>query len=129
MLYSFTSLLLYNLTKIDLSSYKEKQMRRRIDSLVAKHKCKEYHEYVMLLKNDKEVFDEFVNFLTINVSEFYRNPEQWDLLTKEFIPELIKHSGQNLKIWSAACSTGDEPYSLCLGTGRPYPRMPEPVPW
>ena len=100
----------YDLTKIDLSSYKGKQMRRRIDSLVAKHKCKEYHEYVALLKKDKEVFDEFVNFLTINVSEFYRNPEQWELMTKEFIPELMKHSGQNLKIWSAACSTGDEPY-------------------
>ena len=111
----------YDLTKIDLSSYKEKQMRRRIDSLVTKHKCKEYHEYVGLLKNDKEVFDEFVNFLTINVSEFYRNPEQWDLMTKEFIPELMKHSGQNLKIWSAACSTGDEPYSLVMALSQHLP--------
>ena len=111
----------YNLTKIDLSSYKEKQMRRRIDSLVTKHKCKEYHEYVMLLKNDKEVFDEFVNFLTINVSEFYRNPEQWELMSKEFIPELMAKSGQNLKIWSAACSTGDEPYSLVMCLSQHIP--------
>ncbi len=111
----------YNLTKIDLSSYKEKQMRRRIDSLVSKHKCKEYHEYVVLLKNDKEVFDEFVNFLTINVSEFYRNPEQWELLTKEFIPEMMEKSGQNLKIWSAACSTGDEPYSLVMALSQHMP--------
>ncbi|MCR4695012.1 MAG: protein-glutamate O-methyltransferase CheR [Pseudobutyrivibrio sp.] len=111
----------YKLTKIDLSSYKEKQMRRRIDSLVTKNKCKTYPEYVQLLKTDKNIFDEFVNFLTINVSEFYRNPEQWELLTKEFIPELMAHSGQNLKIWSAACSTGDEPYSLVMALSEHMP--------
>ena len=108
----------YQLTKIDLSSYKEKQMRRRIDSLVTKHKCKEYVDYVRMLKDDPEVFDEFVNFLTINVSEFYRNPEQWDLLVNEFVPELIKKFGDNLNIWSAACSTGDEPYSLVMALSK-----------
>ena len=111
----------YSLTKIDLDAYKEKQMRRRIDSLVNKNKCKSYGEYVALLKTNKEVFDEFVNFLTINVSEFYRNPEQWELLTKEFLPELIAHSGQSLKIWSAACSTGDEPYSLVMALSTLVP--------
>ena len=111
----------YNLTKIDLDAYKEKQMRRRIDSLVTKNKCKTYEEYVALLKGNKEVFDEFVNFLTINVSEFYRNPEQWELLTKEFLPELIAKSGQSLKIWSAACSTGDEPYSLVMALSTLVP--------
>ena len=112
---------IYSLTKIDLDAYKEKQMRRRIDSLVNKNKCKTYAEYVALLKTNKEVFDEFVNFLTINVSEFYRNPEQWELLTKEFLPELIAHSGQSLKIWSAACSTGDEPYSLVMALSTLVP--------
>ncbi len=109
------------LTKIDLSAYKEKQMRRRIDSLVTKRECKTYKEYVALLSKNKEVFEEFVNFLTINVSEFYRNPEQWDLLDKEFFPELINKFGKNLKIWSAACSTGDEPYSLVMALSRHLP--------
>ena len=109
------------LTKIDLSSYKEKQMRRRIDSLIKKNGCESYSKYVTLLKSDQDVFDEFVNFLTINVSEFYRNPEQWDLLTKEFVPELIGKFGQNLRIWSAACSTGDEPYSLVMALSRHIP--------
>ena len=111
----------FKLTKIDLSAYKEKQMRRRIDSLVTKHSCKSYEEYVKLLKSDTAVFDEFVNFLTINVSEFYRNPDQWELLDKEFIPELINKFGKNLKIWSAACSTGDEPYSLVIALSRHLP--------
>lgn len=102
------------LTKIDLSSYKEKQMRRRIDSLAEKHECKSYAEYVKLIRTNKQAFEEFINFLTINVSEFYRNVDQWKMLTSTYIPELEKRFGKNLKVWSAACSTGDEPYSLVM---------------
>ncbi len=108
----------YDLTTIDLSAYKEKQMKRRIDTLISKNGIKEYDKYVQLLKTDKVRFEEFVNYLTINVSEFYRNPEQWQLLDKEIFPELIKKFGNNLKIWSAACSTGDEPYSLVMALSR-----------
>lgn len=104
----------FTLTKIDLNAYKERQMKRRIDALISKHSIKGYESYVQLLKTDKEAFDEFVNYLTINVSEFYRNPEQWVLLEKEIIPQLMKQFGNRLKIWSAACSTGDEPYSLVM---------------
>ncbi|MBO5165866.1 MAG: protein-glutamate O-methyltransferase CheR [Lachnospiraceae bacterium] len=111
----------YDLTTIDLSAYKEKQMKRRIDTLINKNGIKEYDKYVQLLKTDKVRFEEFVNYLTINVSEFYRNPEQWQLLDKEIFPELIKKFGNNLKIWSAACSTGDEPYSLVMALSRHLP--------
>lgn len=110
-----------SLTKIDLNAYKERQMKRRIDALIAKHGIKGYEEYVQVLKTDKAKFEEFVNYLTINVSEFYRNPEQWQLMEKEIIPELIGKFGKNLKIWSAACSTGDEPYSLVMALSRHIP--------
>jgi len=103
----------FELTKIDLNSYKERQMKRRIDSLITKHKYTTYAEYVSVLKQNKVMFDEFVTYLTINVSEFYRNPEQWQLLEKEILPSLLQKS-PNIKIWSAACSTGDEPYSLVM---------------
>lgn len=103
----------FELTKIDLNAYKERQMKRRIDSLITKHKVTTYLDYIQLLKTNKTLFDEFVNYLTINVSEFYRNPEQWVLLEKEIIPLLLTQSS-TLKIWSAACSTGDEPYSLVM---------------
>lgn len=102
------------LTKIDLNSYKERQMKRRIDALIAKHKITSYRGYIEFIKKDKESFEEFINYLTINVSEFYRNPEQWALLEKEILPYLIGKFGKPLKIWSAACSTGDEPYSLVM---------------
>ena len=112
---------IFSLTQIDLSSYKEKQMRRRIDTLITKNKVSSYDAYVELIKKDKEKFEQFVNFLTINVSEFYRNPEQWKLLENDIIPELIHKFGKNIKIWSSACSTGDEPYSLVMAFSRHLP--------
>lgn len=102
------------LTKIDLSCYKERQMKRRIDSLIAKAKIKSYDEYVDALRTNQELLDEFVAYLTINVSEFYRNPEQWVLMQQKILPYLFDKFGKKLKIWSAACSTGDEPYTLVM---------------
>ena len=109
------------MTQIDLNSYKENQMRRRINTLITKNKINSYDAYVDLIKKDKEKFEQFVNFLTINVSEFYRNPEQWRHMEDKIIPELIQRFGRNLKVWSAACSTGDEPYSLVMAFSRHLP--------
>lgn len=112
---------IFGLTKIDLNAYKEKQMKRRIDTLITKNNINNYKEYVALIKKDNEKFEQFVNFLTINVSEFYRNPEQWQILDKEVFPTLVQKFGKNLKIWSAACSTGDEPYSLVMALSKHVP--------
>lgn len=112
---------IFALTKIDLNAYKEKQMKRRIDTLISKNSISNYKDYVALIKKDSEKFEQFVNFLTINVSEFYRNPEQWQILDKEVFPALIQKFGKNLKIWSAACSTGDEPYSLVMALSKHIP--------
>mgnify|MGYP003212984076 CR=1 FL=1 len=101
----------FGLTQIDLSCYKERQMKRRIDALITKCKITSYEEYI---KTDKVRLDEFVAYLTINVSEFYRNPEQWKLLEDEMLPYLFERFGNDLHIWSAACSTGDEPYTLVM---------------
>lgn len=111
----------FALTGIDLDAYKEKQMRRRIETLIGKNKITSYDEYVKLIKTNKTKFEEFINYLTINVSEFYRNPDQWELMDKEIIPDLISKFGNNLKIWSAACSTGDEPYSLVMALSKHIP--------
>lgn len=105
---------IYDMTKIDLNSYKERQMKRRIEALITKHGIPSYSEYILKLKSDKVAYDEFINYITINVSEFYRNPEQWKLLENDVLPYLMDHFGRDLKIWSAACSTGDEPYSLVM---------------
>ncbi len=119
--YEYFKKAVFDLTKINLNAYKEKQMKRRIDTLIAKHRIVGYENYVQVLKTNKDRFEEFVNYLTINVSEFYRNPSQWDVMDRDVIPELIRKFGKNLKIWSAACSTGDEPYSLVMALSRHLP--------
>lgn len=119
--YEYFKKAVFDLTKIDLNAYKERQMKRRIDTLISKNKIVGYENYVSVLKTDQTKFEEFVNYLTINVSEFYRNVDQWQLLDKDVFPELISRYGKNLKIWSAACSTGDEPYSLVMALSRHLP--------
>ncbi|MEE1217299.1 MAG: protein-glutamate O-methyltransferase CheR [Agathobacter sp.] len=111
----------YKLTQIDLNYYKEKQMRRRIDTLARKNGADSYETYVKLISTDKVKFKQFINFITINVSEFYRNPDQWRFMDKEVIPEILKRNKGQIKIWSAACSTGDEPYSLAMAFSKHVP--------
>ncbi len=111
----------YQQTSIDLNAYKERQMKRRIDTLIERNKYNGYDSYSKALVSDKVLLDQFVNYLTINVSEFYRNPALWKTLEETIIPDLINKFGQNLKIWSAACSTGDEPYSLAMVMAKKVP--------
>lgn len=108
-------------TTIDLNAYKERQMKRRIDTLISRNKYDGYDSYSKALKTDSKMLDEFVNYLTINVSEFYRNPSLWKTLEEKILPDLISKFGTKLKIWSAACSTGDEPYSLVMVLSKMMP--------
>ena len=108
-------------TSIDLNAYKERQMKRRIDTLIGRNNYDGYDSYSKALTSDKELMDQFVNYLTINVSEFYRNPALWKTLEDCILPDLITKFGTNLKIWSAACSTGDEPYSLAMVLAKKLP--------
>lgn len=111
---------IFKLTKINLTLYKEKQMKRRIDALIKKNNINTYKEYVQALKDNKDLFKEFINYLTINVSEFYRNPDQWAVLEKEVFP-LLLNKNKKVTIWSSACSTGDEPYTLVMVLNRLLP--------
>lgn len=99
---------------IDLNYYKEKQMKRRISSLVNRNKYNDFDDYFIGLKQDKKLLEEFIQYLTINVSEFYRNISQWKVLEEIIIPDLMTANKRQIKVWSAACSTGEEPYSLVM---------------
>ncbi|ONI46039.1 chemotaxis protein CheR [Candidatus Epulonipiscioides gigas] len=103
----------FNYSKIDLFAYKEEQMKRRIDSHIKKYGINNYKDFLALLKKDQIIYETFLGYLTINVSEFFRDPKQWLNLEKEIIPTLIEPN-KTLNIWSAACSTGDEPYTLAI---------------
>lgn len=104
----------YSRTGLNLNLYKEKQMKRRIDTLIQKHGKTSYDEYYRFILSSPAHFEEFMDKVTINVSEFFRNPERWEVLKNDIVPELQKNNSKKLKVWSAACSTGQEPYSLSM---------------
>lgn len=101
------------LINLDLTNYKNTQMERRITSLMQKNSIENLEKYYNILKVDNEKLKEFLNMLTINVTEFFRNPEKFEELEKKYIPELLKKTGR-LKVWSAGCSIGAEVYSLAM---------------
>ncbi|MGN0496744.1 MAG: CheR family methyltransferase [Lachnospiraceae bacterium] len=111
----------YGLTNINLSLYKERQMKRRIESLMNRKGYSDFQSYFHAMKEDDALLRAFVSYLTINVSEFYRNPKQWELFENEMIPYLKKQFGGRINIWSAACSTGDEPYTIAMLLARHIP--------
>lgn len=100
-------------TAIDLAQYKEAQMKRRLTTLRQKKGYDTFAGFFEAMVKDKALFYEFLDRMTINVSEFWRNPNRWEVLEKQFMPQILKTT-RRPKIWSAACSTGEEPYTLAM---------------
>lgn len=101
------------LTEIDLNNYKSPQMDRRINTLKQNWGYDNYDDFLKGIKDDPQKYKEFVKKLTINVSEFFRNPERFMELQNHIIPDLLAKTSQ-MKIWSAGCSDGAEPYSVAI---------------
>lgn len=110
-----------SLIGLDLDCYKQKQMYRRLNSLLARLNIKNFNEYFNVIKSDKEKLEEFKNFVTINVTEFFRNPEKFDDLITKILPEIMKSSGRTIKIWSAGCSLGAEAYTTSIILREKFP--------
>lgn len=108
--------------QIDLNQYKPAQMQRRITNLMARHNVKKYMEFFQLIDRDETLFRYFIDYLTINVTEFFRTPEKFVELEQKVIPDLMQQSSR-LKIWSAGCSTGAEPYSMSMMMSDLTPRV------
>lgn len=102
-----------DLTGIDLDCYKGTQMERRLQTIMRRAGVADLAAYAKLLATTPARVKEFQDFLTINVSEWLRNPEKFEELQKVILPDLLKRSPR-LKLWSAGCSNGSEPYSLAM---------------
>lgn len=112
---------IYKEFKIDLNAYKPEQLNRRIGSLMARTGIETLDEYKRLLLSNKEQREKFLDFITINVTEFFRNPELFFEL-QGIIREYSKNISR-LKVWSAACSMGCEPYSIAMLIDDINPRL------
>lgn len=102
------------LLDIDLQAYKAPQMRRRLEAFVRKQAGDdEPLAFIRTLNARSEILTELRDMLTINVSEFFRDPAQWDTLRRELLPQLLDRQ-RRIRIWSAACSNGQEPFSMAM---------------
>ncbi|HHU32991.1 MAG: CheR family methyltransferase [Zhaonellaceae bacterium] len=104
---------IYQKFDLNLDGYKEKQLKRRIDTLMQGLNFTDYGDYLQALQKDEKQLLRFLDKVTINVSEFFRNPEIFKILEDDIFPKLLANK-QRLKIWSAACSNGCEPYSVAI---------------
>ena len=94
-------------------SYKNKCLKRRIAVRMRARGIHTYDDYAKLLDRDPHEYQELLDALTINVTKFYRNPETWDAL-RPHLAELWTARRGALRIWSAGCASGEEPYTIAV---------------
>ncbi len=109
---------------IDLLQYKRGQMERRIRSFAATRGATDLTAYAVTLRTDKEELEKFLDRVTINVSRLWRNPEQWETLEQQILPDLAAtgRPTNRIRAWSAGCSYGAEAYTLAAIARRALPR-------
>jgi chemotaxis protein methyltransferase CheR len=95
------------------ASYKEKCLRRRIGVRLRARGIQGYGDYARLLDGDAREYEKLLDTLTINVTKLFRNWETYSALADRVIPPLWAF-GSSLNVWSAGCSSGEEPYSLAV---------------
>ena len=108
---------IYNQRGLDFRQYRPKCLRRRI--IVGMHDANvdSFCAYLSFLNKNPQHYDTLLNRITINVSEFFRNPETFKAIREKVIPAIIAHKENRhsyIRIWSAGCATGEEPYSLAI---------------
>ncbi len=98
---------------VPLWQYKEPQLKRRLTTLMSRLGFASWTEFARALANSPEVLANVQDTLTINVSEFYRQADRFLELQQTVLPELLRRT-RSLRIWSAGCSIGCEPYTLSI---------------
>ena len=110
--------LLHSQRGLDFSGNHAAMLDRRIKKRLFHTKCKTIDEYLQVLYQTPDETDLLIDTLTINVSRFFRNPISFEFIKEYVLPELIlaktKNNEKSLRIWSAGCSRGEEPYSLAI---------------
>jgi chemotaxis protein methyltransferase CheR len=106
---------LINLVKklygFDFSDYTKASLKRRISRIMLIKKMR-FYDLKHLLVNDHHFFQDFLEEITVNVTEMFRDPSFYKALNSQVLPYLSTY--QQIKIWSAGCSSGEEAYSLAI---------------
>lgn len=108
--------LVYKLTGISMSDHKKDLLYGRLTRRLRILGIDNFDDYYNILKNNPgDELQNFINAVTTNLTSFFREKHHFDYLRDKVIPEKLKdNSLRGLRIWSAGCSTGEEPYSLAM---------------
>jgi chemotaxis protein methyltransferase CheR len=109
---------IFHSTSLDLGQYKDTYLQRRIGVRMRSCGSKVYADYSSFLDSNPKEYDQLLDDLTINVTQFFRDPIVFKAMEEEVLPLLIydkvKHGKRDIAIWSAGCSSGEEPYSIAI---------------
>jgi len=97
---------------VDFSDYATASLRRRIIRLSETQRIRSVKEMLTHIREGKNFITTFINEVTVNTTEMFRDPGFWQILRDTIIPDLAEKD--NIRIWHAACSTGEEVYSMCI---------------
>jgi two-component system CheB/CheR fusion protein len=100
----------------DFSNYKHPTLLRRIARHLQIHELENMQEYVKLLRERPEEVEFLLANLLINVTNFFRNPEAFDVLESDVVPRMFagKTASDQIRVWVPACATGEEVYSIAM---------------
>jgi chemotaxis protein methyltransferase CheR len=115
-----TPILDYLLEKrgFDFSGYHPAMLARRIGQRLAATSCQDFGDYLSCLQQNVDELDRLLDVITINVSRFFRDTLTFELIAARILPDIIgektRARDQSLRVWSAGCARGEEPYSLAI---------------
>jgi chemotaxis methyl-accepting protein methylase len=98
----------------DVSAYKDRCLRRRIAVRMRACGAHSYGDYLAVLDREPGELDRLLDAITINVTKFFRNRETWECLGRRFLPELLRSREGRVRVWSAGCASGEEPYTAVM---------------
>ena len=100
----------------DFREYKEASLARRIRARMSQVHVDSFAAYARFLDANPDEHVALFNTILINITNFFRDPEAWNALAEDVIPRLVGEAAQSrsLRIWSAGCSSGEEPYSIAM---------------
>ncbi|MGD9601900.1 MAG: protein-glutamate O-methyltransferase CheR [Gammaproteobacteria bacterium] len=121
--FEFLSKLVGQQTGIVLTDAKRELVHGRITRRIRALKLGGFADYCALLRDDPDAeIGEFINAITTNLTAFFREMHHFEFLATEALPRWLQRSADRLRVWSAGCSTGEEPYSIAMtlheGLGR-----------
>lgn len=105
---------LYELTGIALGDNKSDMVYSRLAKRLRARACRSFADYVAVARDDDAERQEFVNCLTTNKTDFFREAHHFDYLRDVLIPQIRSTGRRRVRVWSAGCSTGEEPYTIAM---------------